>query len=92
MALGSTCFEELLTNVVSLSQVFASSFSLFVAYARSLEDSEDLFETYVHENSHVDDSSGLPLRMWDQSPGMQGNEYTKLMVKSERLNQMAIFP
>lgn len=57
-----------------------------------MNDEEDLFETYIHKNSHVDISTGLPLRMWDKSPGMQGNEYTKLMVKSERLNQMASFP
>lgn len=79
------------TNAI-LMQVFASSFSLFVAYARSVDGHEDLFEKYVHQNSYVEVKSGLPLRMWHTSPGMQGNEYTKLMVKSERLNQMAIFP
>lgn len=76
------------------AQVFASSFSMFVADARSIGDKDDQtsFLVNVLKNSHVDHSSGLPLLMWDKSPALQGSKYTKLMVKSERLSMMSIFP
>jgi hypothetical protein len=56
--------------------VVTSSMSSLVAYARTVDDEEDYFSTYVFPGSV---KSGLN-RNYQVSPSMKGSETTKLMV------------
>jgi hypothetical protein len=56
--------------------IITSSMSTLIAYARTVDNDEDYFETYVFPGSS---KSGLN-RAYPASPSMMGNAETKLMV------------
>ncbi|TVY82666.1 hypothetical protein LSUE1_G002011 [Lachnellula suecica] len=56
--------------------VITSSFSSLIAYARTVDDPDDFFETYIFPNSS---KSGLN-RNYPEPMTVKGNSYTKLMV------------
>lgn len=58
--------------------IITSSMSTLIAYARTVDDEEDFFETYVFPGSS---KNGLN-RGYPHSPSMMGNADTKLMVVS----------
>ena len=58
--------------------IITSSMSSLIAYARSVDDKQDFFDTYVFPGS---DRAGFN-RGYPDSPAMRGNNVTKLMVVS----------
>jgi hypothetical protein len=52
--------------------------SSLIAYARSVDDEGDFFETYVFPGSGRDGFN----RGYPDSPAIKGNDFTKLMVLS----------
>jgi hypothetical protein len=58
--------------------IISSSMSTLIAYARTVDEEEDFFETYIFPGSS---KSGLN-RGYPVSPSMMGNADTKLMVVS----------
>jgi len=55
-----------------------SSMSSLIAYARSVNDTEDFFEENIYPDSHR--REGSLRRTYPKSPIMKGNSVTKLMV------------
>jgi hypothetical protein len=58
--------------------IITSSMSSLIAYARSVDDEEDFFETYIFPGSGRDGFH----REYSDSPAIKGNNVTKLMVLS----------
>ncbi|KAI9641988.1 hypothetical protein NHQ30_009858 [Ciborinia camelliae] len=56
--------------------VWMSTFSQTISYARTAEDEDDFWETYITPGSRRD---GLA-RVWDNVPALKGDETTKLLV------------
>ncbi|KAG0651274.1 hypothetical protein D0Z07_1860 [Hyphodiscus hymeniophilus] len=81
---GLTFDEKAIVEYQTLVQakfwmgIITSSMSSLIAYARSVNDKEDFFDTYVFPGS---ERSGFN-RAYPESPSMKGNNVTKLMVLS----------
>ncbi|KAG4033655.1 hypothetical protein MFRU_004g01590 [Monilinia fructicola] len=56
--------------------VWMSTFSQTIAYARTAEDEDDFWETYITPGSRRAGSA----RVWDDVPSLKGDETTKILV------------
>ena len=80
---------EVMVNAKFWLGIITSTLSSLVAYARSVEDEDDFFETYIFPGSVRTEK---PLERWyPDSPSMKGNNFTKLMVLTGP-DVMASFP
>ena len=80
---------EVMVNAKFWLGIITSTLSSLVAYARSVEDADDFFETYIFPGSVRTEK---PLERWyPDSPSMKGNNFTKLMVLTGP-DVMASFP
>jgi hypothetical protein len=67
---------QVLVNAKYWLGIISSSMSSLVAYARTVEDEEDYFSTYIVPGSA---RAGV-MRMYPKSPAIIGNNFTKLIV------------
>ncbi|KAL3423533.1 hypothetical protein PVAG01_05280 [Phlyctema vagabunda] len=79
---------EMLVNADFFLGVVMSSMSSLIAYARSLDDPELFFPTYVFPGSIQDGG----VREYPDAPAMHGNDKSKLMVVARGKDIMAYFP